>query len=207
MVNYNKRRSEELFMKKIKENKWMPIVISCLLIVVGVLTFIFSLVNIDVVDHVISYSIAASLFIVGLIYILSSLIGHTVEFFTGSLILGSLSIAIGIVLCITPHIMGGVLTYFAGALLLTLGLVLAIKSVLLIVYKQKVSWIILFIASALVCITGGILVFCYSGEAKLVLYCIMGVVIVLAGTLCLILAIKANNKGELENKDEKPEDK
>ena len=186
-------------MKKIAENKWMPIVISSLIIVIGILTFVFTLVDIGVVDQVISYSLAASLFVIGLIYILTSLIAHTSEFFTGSLILGSLCIAVGVVLCIVPNVMGVVLTYFAGALLLAFGLMLGIKSVLLIVFKQKVSWIIAFITATLICITGGILVFCYLGAAKVVLYCILGAAVAIAGILFLVLSIKAARK-----KEEKP---
>ncbi len=183
-------------MKKLAENKWMPIVSSALITVIGVLTFVFTLVNIGIVDQVISYSLAAALFIIGLVYILVSLIGQTVEFFSGSLILGCLSIALGIVLCIVPNIMGAILTYFAGALLLSLGLFAIIKAVLFIVYRQKVSWIILYIVAALVCIAGGVLVFCFTGEAKVVIYCIVGAAVAVIGILGLILSIKSAKKKE-----------
>ena len=183
-------------MKKVFENRWLTIVVASLIVVLGVLTFVFALVNDSIVDNVISYSLAASFFIVGLIYMLTALIAHTSDFFTVSLVLGSICVAFGIVLCIVPSVIGLYLTYFVASLLLALGTMFLIKTVLLIVCKQRGSWIALYIFATLICIAGGILVFCYLGAAKKIIYCIIGASVVVCGALLLGYGIKKVSKSK-----------
>ena len=73
-------------MRVIKNYKWMPIVYGVLLMVVGILTMIFAISDSNIVDQVISISLAGGLFLIGLLNIALSLIAHSHEFFTSSIL-------------------------------------------------------------------------------------------------------------------------
>ena len=177
-------------MSFLKKHTWLNIVYGVLLIVVGALTLTFAIVNIDVVDQVISISLAISLFIAGILNIASSLIAHTDEYFTTSLLVGSIAIAFGVVLLVNRTLIGSFIVFLLGTLLLALGAVYLIKAIIFIIAKQKVPGIVALFVIAAIAIALGIMVLCFKDESKLVIYSFVGASIVLMGVVELVLVVR-----------------
>lgn len=188
-------------MNKLQKNKWMAIVYGALLVAVGSLTIAFAIRDTELVDKVISISLAIGLFIVGLLNIGYALIAHTDEFFTASLLLGSLAIAFGVVLLVDVYLIGSFIVYLLGTLLIALGVVCLAKGLLFIIFKQRIGWIIVHFAFATVAIALGIVVLCFRNESKMLLYVFIGVVIILAGIVEIIFAVR-NYISNKKKKDE-----
>ena len=180
-----------------KKIKWIPIVYGVLLTLIGVLTLIYAITNPAVVDTVISISIAVALFIVGIVHISFALVAHTSDFFNREMVLGSIAIAFGVVLCVDLGLIGQFIVYLLGAFFLAFALVSIVKFVLFIVYRQSVAWIVIYIIMALVCIAIGVLVLCFRNESKQILYCFVGASIILSGLFEIILGIKILMKKEV----------
>ena len=180
-------------MKKLGEQKWMLIVYAVLLITIGLIEFILSIVRLDIAVQVMSYSIAAGLFIVGLMHIIVSLIADTKAFFRASLILGCIAIAVGVVLCITPILLEGFVVLFVAILAIALGAVLIVKAILAIVYKYKGLWIFLYFLFATICITFGILALVFERKNQIpaqIIFASTGAFILAVGIFLLIAAIR-----------------
>lgn len=180
-------------MKKLGEQKWMLIVYAVLLITIGLIEFILSIVRLDIAVQVMSYSIAAGLFIVGLMHIIVSLIADTKAFFRASLILGCIAIAIGVVLCIAPSLLEGFVVLFVAILSIALGAVLIVKAILAIIYKYKGLWIFLYFLFATICITFGILALVFGSKNQIpaqIIFASTGAFILAVGIFLLIAAIR-----------------
>lgn len=183
-------------MKTIREQKWMLIVYASLFIALGLVEFILSIINLDAAVKVVSYSVAGALLLVGLLHIIASFVTDTKAFFKGALILGSIAIALGIVLFIIPWIIPELLIYFVAVVALALGAVLLAKGIIAIIFKYKVSWIIVYFILAVVAITFGILSLVYRGTFTQIIYCATGAVILGLGIFVLIYGIKALKKSD-----------
>ena len=186
-------------MKALKEQKWMLIVYAVLFIIIGSLELILSIVNLDAAIKVVSYAVATGLFIVGLLHIIASLIADTKAFFKSALILGSIAIAIGVVLIINPYIIASFLIKFVAILALALGAVLIAKGVIAIVYKYKGIWIFLYFLFATLSITFGILALVFENKNDLtakIIYASTGAFVFVLGVFVLVMGIKALSKKE-----------
>ena len=177
-------------MRVIKNYKWMPIVYGVLLMVVGILTMIFAISDSNIVDQVISISLAGGLFLIGLLNIALSLIAHSHEFFTSSILVGALSIAFGIVLLVNRQLIAEFIIYLLGSFLIGLGAVCLIKAILFISYKEHMSWTITHFVIAAIAIGLGITVLCFNRESKQILYSFIGAVIALTGLIEIIIVAK-----------------
>ena len=190
-------------MNKLIKNKWMIIVYGILLLVGGILTMVFAITNVGVINKVLSITLAIALFVVGLLNIVTALISKTSEFFTPSLLLGSMAIAMGIVFLINQYLLGVFILYFIGALALAMAAVAIVKFILFIKFKQKGSWIAFYAVLAILAITLGVLIFVYQHRAEQVLYCVVGAVLLLTGIAEVVYGLKVMNKDSKkeENKE------
>lgn len=193
-------------MNNLQKNKWLVIVYGVLLIAIGTLTLIFAITNTSVVDKVISIALAVALFIVGLLNICSSLIAHTQEFYTATILLGSLAIAIGVVLLIDTYLIGSIIVYLLGVFLLAMGTVSLFKAVIFIITKQKVMWIVAQLIIAALAITLGVIVLCFKDESKMFLYAFIGAVIILSGITEIVFVLRNFISNKKDNKEEKVEE-
>lgn len=189
-------------MSLLTKHKWLNIVYGVLLIVIGALTLTFAIVNTDVVDQVISISLAVSLFIAGILNIASSLIAHTNEYFTTSLLVGSIAIAFGVVLLVNRSLIGSFIVFLLGTFLLALGAVYLIKAIIFIVSKQKVPSIVLFFIFAAIGIALGIMVLCFKDESKMVIYSFVGACIIVMGIIELVLVVRSLLEEKKKAKEE-----
>ena len=193
-------------MNNLQKNKWLVIVYGVLLIAIGTLTLIFAITNTSVVDKVISIALAVALFIVGLLNICSSLIAHTQEFYTATILLGSLAIAIGVVLLIDTYLIGSIIVYLLGVFLLAMGTVSLFKAVIFVITKQKVMWIVAQLIIAALAITLGVIVLCFKDESKMFLYAFIGAVIILSGITEIVFVLRNFISNKEDNKEEKVEE-
>ena len=177
-------------MSLLTKHKWLNIVYGVLLIVIGALTLTFAIVNVDVVNQVISISLAVSLFIAGILNIASSIIAHTEKLFTSTLLVGSFAIAFGIVLLVNRTLIGSFIALLLGTFLLALGTVYLVKAIIFIILKQKVPAIILMFVIAAIAIGLGVTVVCFQQESQMVLYAFIGVSFAVMGVIELILVVR-----------------
>ena len=189
-------------MKIEAKQKWMLVVYSVLLIALGVATFILALVDMNAVVTITSIVIAVALFIIGLMHIVTALVAYTEEFFKGELVVGSVAIALGVVLCVYPTMIGAFLPIFLGTLFLALAVVMIVKGIIAIKYKYKGSWIAFYFIVAAVAIALGVLSLIFRNESTQVMYASVGAVLFLAGVVELIFAIKL--LAEKKEKSEEP---
>lgn len=170
---------------------WINIVYGVLFAIAGILIIVFAYVDLLIVDQALSIIIAVSLFVVGLIYLIASFVSQTKEFITSGLILGSMAIALGIVLLILPGLVGDFLVYFLAAFLVAGGAVALAKAITGIVFKFSALWIVGAFVIAAVGITLGSVILAISGSVtKTIIYTIMGAGIFAAGVAELIVGIK-----------------
>ena len=186
-------------MKAIKEQKWTILVYGVILFTIGVVQFVLSIVDFHSAMTWMSYVVAIGLIIIGLMHVLIAFIANTKEFFKGSLILGSIAIATGIVFIIIPSILGTFIVYFVPAILLVLGAIFLAKAILGIIFKYKGSWIFLFFLCATIGIVLGTLAFVYLNKSitvSQIIYCIIASVIAAVGVFLFVYGIRQLTKKE-----------
>ena len=191
------------------KNRWVQIVFGSLLLVAGVLTLTFAIVNNQNLTSAISIIVAVCSFILGIIYIVSSFVSETTALFPGSLFFGSICIAIGVLLCVNTQVLGQIIVYLVGALMLAYGLVSAIKSTIYVIMRKKgdegkvkIFYIVLFYVLAAALITLGILTYVYNNNASIVIYACVGVAIAIYGIYHIIDGAKVMHKNEKEKKQQ-----
>lgn len=189
------------------KNRWVQIVFGALLLVAGVLTFVFAILNNKDLTTAISIIVAVCSFILGIIYIASSFISEAKVLFPGSLLFGSFCIAIGVLLCVNTQLLGAIIVNLVGALMLAYGLVCAIKATIYLIMKKKskenvkVFFIVLFYVIAAALLTLGILTFIYNNDASIVIYAVVGLAIAAYGIYHIIDgAIEMHKKENEKNK-------
>ena len=177
-----------------KKNKWMIVIYGIVLMFAGVLTAIFALVNPGLINSVISISVGVGLCVIGAMHIVTALVTKTSEFFTASLLLGSIAIACGVVFFVKLNLISEFLIYFIGVFLISIGTVCLVKSILFMAYKQKGSWIVFYILLAIICITFGILALIFRSQATMILYAAFGIGVALTGIGETVYGIKLLSK-------------
>lgn len=170
------------------------VIYSVLLAIIGILVIIFAIVNKANVEKMVSYSFAAGLFLLALIYILNTIMTKRNEVFSASLVLGSTLVAFGIVLVIDYNLMPNFFILFLAALLVVLAGVSLIKMIIAIVHREKAGLIILYIVAAVITGTIGGLMFAYFESSKTVVYIFMGIMALVSGIVGLVGALKKNNE-------------
>lgn len=188
-------------MKKFLEKKWLALAYGFLVIAVGVLTVVYAIVDPTVVTTVLSISIAVSLFILGAANIALALVAHTNEFFQKTLLVGSAAIAAGVLFCVNRTLIGEFIALLLGVFFISFAVVALIKFILFIVYKQSVSWIILYGIFMAVAAAAGILILCFQQESNQVIYVIIGSAIALAGLFEIIASARAIIVGKRVEKE------
>lgn len=178
-------------MEDLKKVTWVNILYGILGLAVGILIMVFAIVQPDVVAKVMSYSLGACLFLLALMFIISSIVVEQKQLFNATLGIGCFCIAVGVLLCALPNLLVDFLIVFIGGFLVALGFVSLIKMILAIVHKEKASLIITFAVAMALTVTIGVLALVYMGGAEKVLYFGLAVILVIAGIASIVLGIKA----------------
>lgn len=182
--------------------KWLKYAIGAFVVALGVVIIILACLSIGHLANVINIVVAVSLIILGIVFICANLFTETHKTITLALLLGSFSITAGVVLLVGKFHLGtdllhtGLLVYFIAIFALAIGTASIAKAISMIVYRQKVSWIVLMFVLGTVAITAGILSLVFANKLQQPAYIILGVVLVVIGIA--IIVTSAVNKSEKE---------
>jgi len=188
-------------MKLNKKITWINIIYGVLLITVGTLAFVFAIIDPTKVRAVVSYSIAACLFVLGLIIIIDSVVRTTHEKFSSALVVGSIVIALGTILCVNTSFITSFFILFLSIFLIALGTLVFVKMILFIVYKEKLSLIIAFGIAAALVITLGSLGIVHMDGAEKIIFGTLGVALVVFGVIQIVFGINYLSKNKSNVKD------
>lgn len=177
--------------------KWLKYVLGGLIIALGVIVIILASVSIKNVGNVINIVVASGLIILGSLILITSLLTETHKPMTLPLVISSLLVTIGIALLILRFhlkidLTGAMTVYVLSLFLLVFGTFALFKGVTLIIYKQKVLFIVLLFIFATLGITAGILGLCFVGKLVPVAYILLGIILVACGTV--VIAINSIGK-------------
>lgn len=183
-----------------KRFNWMQLLFGILLIAVGIATIVLAIVNKGAVSKALGIIVAIFFFIFGALAVIMSLVSDTKLFTTASLIYGSILIAMGVVILLTPDFIPTVLVTLIAVFLIAFGTVNLIKAIVSIVYKMKWYWIVALFLIAAIGITVGILAFCYPDVAFTGTFVATGAGIIAFGVLEIVLYFNRNKNKQVEEK-------
>ena len=181
--------------------KWLRYALGAFIVALGVTIIILACLSLGHLSNVINIVVAVALMIVGLVFICANLFTETHKTITLSLILGAVSITLGIVLLVGKFHLGidllhtNLLVYFIAIFALALGTAAIAKASTMIYYRQKTLNIVLIFILGTVAITAGILALVFSNKLQQPAYIILGVVLVVLGITFIVLAA-LNNKNK-----------
>lgn len=177
-------------MKAGSKFRWINLVYGILITIVGVLVTVFAFTNTGAIEKTVNLIIAIGLFVVGLTYVIASLVTQVRQFLTLNLFLGSIAIAIGVVLLIDTSLISTFMVLFLAALFLSLGVVSLTKGIMSIVFKNKASWTVMYMLIAIILLVFGVMIFVYYNTTKAIIYAFIGIAILAAGISELCVGIK-----------------
>ena len=174
--------------------KWLKYVLGGLIIALGVTVIILAALSVKNVGVVVNIVVASGLIVLGILLLVTALLSETHKPMTLSLVISSLLITLGILLLIMRfhlHIalLDAVTVYILSLFLLVFGTVALIKAITLIIYKQRVIFIVLLFVFATLGITAGILGLCFANKLVPVIYILLGTILVAIGAV--VIAVKS----------------
>lgn len=182
--------------KLFKRYKWLQLFLGCLLIVAGITTVIIAFVNVGTLTTILSIIIAIVLFTFGIFVFIASLLEDNIGYFTSSLAVASLLIALGVVLIIRNSFIGEAILYFVAVSSLAFGIAELVKAIILIKMHGKTEYIALGFILAFLGIALGIVALCLQTRTIMlqIIYICTGCMFVAAGIIEVIYGIKLIRK-------------
>lgn len=178
-------------MKLYEKYKWSRLCTGMIFLLIGILTIIITYINVSIVSATLSISIAAVLFMIGGVSLISNFIDHDKSIFTTSLAVAALCIAVGVVLCIRPTFLGDIIVYFMAAFAIAFGCIEIVKGIQLIRYHSKwYLYVTCFVIAAILIAFGIISLVIGSGGVLTVIYTFVGCCFILIGVNESVIAIK-----------------
>ena len=180
--------------------KWLKYAIGAFIIALGVTIIILACLSLGHLANVINIVIAVSLMIIGIVFICGNLFTETHKTITLSLILGAVSITLGVLLLVCKFHLGvdllhtNLLVYFIAIFALALGAASIAKAITMIHYRQKTVNIVLMFVLATIAITAGILALVFADKLQQPAYIILGVVLVVLGIAFIVIAAANKSK-------------
>lgn len=201
---------EVKIMKNIfKRNAPLKLIEGVLLALVGILIAVFGGIDPTKYERAISLSLAVFLFLDGAILFTTAILDRKSKI-SINIVTGALLIAVGVVLIMSGINLNEFLPPFVASILLAIGAGEIGKGIVQIVRKEKVIWVIINFAIALISIALGVLSIIYADSTVInIIYIILGIAIVVIATAEIVLAFvsikenrreKSNDKAEPENK-------
>lgn len=179
-------------MDLLKNNKWLTITLGILLISAGVLISVVSIVNMGIINSILSITCAVILFLFGGLVVLYSIFKSTAGIFDSSIFIGALLITLGVILCIDTSLLPELAVLILSIALISYGALTAIKAVSLLIRKDpNTSLNVIGLIFGLIALTAGILFLCFSrGEILQIIYVTTGVVVALTGVYLIVQLFK-----------------
>ena len=188
-----------------KKYVWLQLILSILLLFGGALIIAFAAANKpSILEDALNIIAAVILFLFGLFAILTSFLFEPNKLFTNGLLYGSISIALGVFLCVRELVLLNYLVLLLGVFFIVGGTVELVNGVIFIAKKEKkVLYIVIAFVAAVLFITGGILAIVFRANVKIVFCIIAGVLLFAAGVYELIFGIREMVE-QNKNKEKKP---
>ena len=179
-----------LFLK----HKWLQIVYGALLLVAGILIIVMSINQPESITIWISVIFAIGLFIFGACSIMAGVFTLEKKFFNSLFIVGSLSIAFGVVLCTLAagkdtDLMGNLIKVFFSVMLLAMGAVECGEAAAMIYFKRSKFAIAIFFVLGALFIAAGVLTLIFWDNIIKVVYAILGGLIALLGLFEMVVGV------------------
>ena len=180
--------------------KWLRYALGAFIVALGVTIIILACLSLGHLANVINIVVAVALMVIGIVFICGNLFTETHKTITLSLIVGSLSITLGVLLLVCKFHLGidllhtNLLVYFIAIFALAIGAASIAKAITMIYYRQKTLNIVLMFILATVAITAGILALVFSKQLQQPAYIILGVVLVVLGIAFIVLAAANKSK-------------
>ena len=179
-----------LFLK----HKWLQIIYGALLLVAGILIIVMSINQPESITIWISVIFAIGLFIFGACSIMAGVFTLEKKFFNSLFIVGSLSIAFGVVLCTLAagkdtDLMGNLIKVFFSVMLLAMGAVECGEAAAMIYFKRSKFAIAIFFVLGAIFITAGVLTLIFWDNIIKVVYAILGGLIALLGLFEMVVGV------------------
>ena len=183
--------------------KWLKYVIGALIIALGVLIIVLACLALNRLQDVINIVVSVSLIIIGLILLIVCLLYESHKGFTLTLLFASIAITTGIALLVgrfglNVSFSTDLIVYIISLATLVFGAAALVKSISLIVYKERKGLIALMMIVGIVGIVLGILGLCFAkklnAELATAAYILLGVLLVAAGVLFIAFAIIGQKK-------------
>lgn len=179
-----------LFLK----HKWLQIIYGTLLLVAGILIIVMSINQPESITIWISVIFAIGLFIFGACSIMAGVFTLEKKFFNSLFIVGSLSIAFGVVLCTLAagkdtDLMGNLIKVFFSVMLLAMGAVECGEAAAMIYFKRSKFAIAIFFVLGALFIAAGVLTLIFWDNIIKVVYAILGGLIALLGLFEMVVGV------------------
>lgn len=176
--------------KLFKKYEWLSIIVGIVMVVAAALIIILAIVDVSILNTAISYIIAVFLFMIGGILITTTLIEDRLVFFTGSLFYGAIIVAVGVVLCVLPDLIGNAIIKLVAIAAISFGVIEIIKGILLITSHYKLVAIIAAFVIAAILITLGIVgLVMNSNDILRVVYIVIGGAIAVSGIFEIVKSV------------------
>ena len=178
--------------KLFKKYKWMQLFLGCLLVIAGIVTIIIDFINVSTLTTVLSIIIAVVLFTFGIFTFLACLLEDNPGYFTSTMAVSSLMIALGVVLCIQHQFIGQIILYFVAVSALSFGICELIKSIVLVKYHGRTGYIVMGFVLAGLGITLGVVCLCMQTQTIMlqIVYLCVGCIFIASGIVEIIYGVK-----------------
>jgi len=181
--------------------KWMQLVYGTLMLIAGVMVVVFAIQDKANITKWLSIVVSITLFAYALALVITGIftLQQRKRVFDPAFIYASIFIAVGVLLLVKYLVIGEFITIFVATLLVCLGGVSLINGGLLIFYKKKIRWMVLFFSLAAVSLTLGILAFVFKDDAQQYIYIGLGIVMAIVGIIQIIIGtaiLREENKKE-----------
>lgn len=194
--------------KLINAYKWMSLVAAIILTLIGVVIFALTIVDCVKASDIggyptyagagVAYTFAIGLFIIGLIYVIVSLVKEPKAFCTSTTIAAISAIIVGALFIILRDYLGAVMVkIFAWGLIIAGALFLA-KSIMFIVQRQKALFIVGALVTTAVALAIGILALAplTSKVMSLIIFFVVATFMLVGGIVDIVMSIKMLTKKE-----------
>lgn len=184
-------------MKKLFEKyTWMKPVLGTLLMITGIATVILAVMNREQVSDTLIYVFAGVTIVFGGIFIVISLIGETRLAFTGSLVFGSILIALGIASLMDGNFFSPLLVNLLSVLLIVIGGACIAKAIFCIIYLMRKFYIFLLFLAATITTPLGILALCFKEYAFISIFIAVGALLIAIGCFEVFTVFKKMEEKE-----------
>lgn len=175
-----------------EEYKWLKYVLGGLIIALGIAIIILTALKVNNIGLIINIIVSSGLIVIGTLILVTSLLLETHKPMTLPLVISSIFITLGILLLITRfHLnilkLNEMIVYILSLFILVFGTVALAKGITLIIFKERVLFIVLLFVFATLGIAAGILGIIYAKPVIGFSYYLLGTILIAIGVVVIVV--------------------